>query len=204
MIQEIQNWMERVYRLSPSPPAGNFFIEHHELMQLLGKDHPLADSEEVVLLVQKDQEVLLGLYLKENLQATLQTTPELTYHQLCTWIEGVSHLLLLMDRLRSRQQVTLLELELQAEVDKFLFLRLSLSEECRRHSHDHLKKAANLKTLDKERKNTYESALRLANRYCRRLEKSYLGSRSVGPLWEELRQFYRMTHWKKLTALGLP
>jgi len=158
-----------------------------------------------VLLSRDDDAVSIGIYLTESLQAIARgNCGGLSYHQLCNLIEGVSHLLLLIERCRGDQQTTLLELELQAEIDKFLFLRLARSGDFRNHARDHLEAAANLKSLDSGRKITYENARRLANRYCRHLEKTYMGSGSLSPLWEELRQFYRMTHWKKLQLLGAP
>ena len=200
MIAALQNWMERSYRLTPAPPAGKFFIDSGELRHWIGPQHPLAHSDEVVLLIRREQEVRIGLYFKD----AARNSSSLSFHQICTLIEGVSHVLLLLDRCHSGQEVTQLELELQAEVDKFLFFRLSFSDQFRSRARHHLDTEVNLNGLDSERKKTYETARKLANRYCRHLEATYLGSRSHGPLWEELRRFYRMTHWQKLNLLGTP
>ncbi len=49
----------------------------------------------------------------------------LSLDALCQVIEGVSHFLLLVDRLRRQLPLSLLELELQAEIDKFVLLAFS-------------------------------------------------------------------------------
>jgi hypothetical protein len=193
--------MERVYRLEPSPPAETFFIEGPTVRKYLGPSHPLNGAEEVVVMVRRGPHLRVGLYFEKSLRRRISFSQNLTFHQLATLIEGISHLLLILDRCRRDSRLSQLELELQAEVDKFLFLRLAESESLRQGSKIHLEAEANLKGLDSSRKNTYETARRLANRYCRHLEETYLGSRSMDPLWEELRGFYRMSHWKKLNVL---
>lgn len=203
-LHSIQNWLESFYRLEPSPPAEVFYIGKQTVAKVLGSDHPLTFAEEVVLLVKEGAECKLGLYLNEALRGRLDQSQNLSFHQLMTAIEGLSHLLLLINRCREQRDVSQLELELQAEVDKFLFLRLAPAETMRRRATSHLDAAANLAGLDEARKNTYETARRLAGRYCRRLEDSYLGCGSMEPLGQELRAFYRMSHWKKLGALGCP
>jgi len=202
MLETVQHWIEEGYRLEPAGSLNNFLIDHDLLVDYLGASHPLCKAEEVVLLMEQAQDLHLGLYLDQDLLAQKQT--QLSHHQCMTVIEGVSHLLLLLHRARHGQEVSQLELELQAEIDKFLFVSLSSAPGAIIGAKLHLKKKANLKKLDPERKITYENARRLAYRYCLKLEQNYLFKHSWDPLWENLRHFYRMSHWEKLRSLGLP
>ncbi len=198
MIRSIQQWLEKSYRLEPEMPVTRFLIDHAMVLSCLGGTHALAGAEEVVLMRRQAGDIDLGLYFHP---AILHANSS---HQILTLVEGVSHLLLLLHRLRTGALLSHFELELQAEIDKFLFLRLGGDITCRRASKLHLKKAANLKSLDGPRIKTYEMARRLANRYCSRLEADYLNGHSLDPLWEELRPFYRLSHWDKLKKLGPP
>jgi len=201
MLNAIQTWMEQSYRLEPAGPLQPFLIDHELVLSYLGKRHPLAKAEEVVLLLDEAQDCHLGLYLDPRLLK--ENEVRLSAHQWMTLVEGVSHLLLLLNRLKSKQEVSQLELELQAEIDKFIFMKFYVPESGA-EAKGHLQREADLKKLDPSRKITYETARRLAYRYCLQLENKYLVNRSWDPLWENLRHFYRMSHWEKLRSLGLP
>lgn len=202
MITSVQKWIEGVYQLDPSRPLSQYLINHTMLVDYLGRDHPLTQAEEVVIIKndiknEKD-DVALGLYLHNSLLKRRQGTSEHQTHQIITITEGVSHLLLILHHLRLGENFSKLELELQAEIDKFLFLRMgNLSQ----YAKLHLNKKSNLKNLSHSQKITYETARQLAYRYCMHLEKEYLAENSLSRLFVELRHFYRMNHWAKLRFL---
>ncbi|HCU23596.1 MAG TPA: hypothetical protein DF383_01160 [Deltaproteobacteria bacterium] len=195
MLQALQNWIESTYQLEAESPVGDFLIDRPSLLRRLGSNHPLTRSEEVLLAERRGTEWRLGLYLDAGKE------PDNT-HQIMTALEGVSHLRLLLHRIREEENLSHLELELQAEIDKFLFFRLDgkSDEEAKLH----LRRPSNLEGLDSVRRKTYESARRLAYRYCLYLDGEYLSGNSHDRLYRELRRFYRLSHWQKLQMLGPP
>ena len=80
---------------------------------------PANDGREVLHLRESDGELEIGLYLPEEaFEARAASSLDL----LCQVAEGVSHFVYLVERTRRRLPATQLELELQAEVDKFVVL----------------------------------------------------------------------------------
>lgn len=203
MLEEMQRWIEGTYRLEPEAPVADFLIDQRLLEQHLSEDSPYRRAEEVLLLKGKPGDFRLGLFLHPKLQESASLDSSDTHH-LMTTLEGVSHFLLVLHRLKNSEELTQLELELQAEVDKFLFLRLMPDEARQDEAKRHLHQETNLPGLDVEQIQTYAAARRLAHRYCLHLEREYLAPRSFDGLYRELREFYRMSHWKKINALGTP
>lgn len=204
MLRELQTWIEQTYRLDPEAPVSDFLIDRAQLELHLNADNPYLNAEEVLLLRGDSQDCELGLFLHPKLACEATPVASADAHGLLTTLEGVSHLLLSLHRLKREEGLTQLELELQAEVDKFLFLRLMPDEAHRVEAKRHLNSEVNLHGLSSERLETYAAARRLAQRYCQRLEATYLASRSFDGLYRELPEFYRMSHWKKLQSLGAP
>jgi len=204
MLQALQHWIESTYGLEPEDPVENFLIDRRLLEQHLAPGDPYRSADEVVLIAGEAPEIQLGLYLHQRLNLQEAELGKANAHQVLSGMEGVSHLLLLIHRLRQAEGITQLELELQAEIDKFLFLNLVPEAGLRGSAKSHLQRHADLDGLSRERLETYETARRLAYRYCLSLEQKYLAPRSYDGLYRELRHFYRMSHWKKLQTLGLP
>ena len=95
--------------------------------------------------------------------------------------------------------VTALELELQAEVDKFVSCLLCENAsphrpgELRARLYDRVQFADD---LDHEERDRYHTANGEARRYVEGLERRFLGPRRehrIGSMLEELRQFYRLS-----------
>jgi hypothetical protein len=101
--------------------------------------------------------------------------------------------------------VSLLELELQAEVDKYASaLRLMLEQRAGRFPGELFERlferVAFLPTLSADERGRYEEAHRFAARFCRRLEERFLRRRQARPeaMLAELRAFYRLGRHAKL------
>lgn len=80
---------------------------------------PASAGREVLFLRESGGELEIALHLPE---AALDPTGTLSLDQLCQVVEGVSHFIYLVERARRLLPTTHLELELQAEVDKFVLL----------------------------------------------------------------------------------
>jgi hypothetical protein len=121
---------------------------------------------------------------------------------LCQIIEGVSHFVYVADRARADRNTTQLELELQAEVDKWVVLAASMS------AFDVSRSAALRSSLYEriamvhdettELGERYRVANDAANRFVRHLEREYVQRRRFRELRETLRAFFQLGQEEKL------
>lgn len=121
---------------------------------------------------------------------------------LCQIIEGVSHFVYVAERARVDRETTQLELELQAEVDKYVVLAASL-QRCDVSSSERLRaslfeRVAFEHDAGSERGDRYRVANAVAAKFARRLEREFIARRRFGPMREELRRFFRMGQEDKL------
>ena len=166
------------------------------------------------LLVFEDEEGLnLSLYLDEKLlNHFLQHDPldRLGQHnvqEFCLVLEGISHFLYLVWNATFDRSVTLLEMELQAEVDKYIMLLECFERQSANPVPGQLSRllfeANNYhEDLSPEEHKRYRQASSYAMRYCRELEKRYLSGGSRESLLAELRRFYRLTKRGKLDRIS--
>jgi hypothetical protein len=104
---KIQARLSRLYGLGEAPPVDDF-IEP--------SDH---DDREALIVVDRGAEGEVELALRLPRSAS---TGRPSFDQLCQIVEGVSHFLYVVERARRELPATQLELELQAEVDKYVLL----------------------------------------------------------------------------------
>lgn len=120
----------------------------------------------------------------------------------CQVIEGVSHFVYVAMRAAEGRASTALELEIQAEVDKYVVLsgdiesldveRSSLLRE-RLYEHN-----AFLHGKESELGERYRVANQTASRFIRKLERAHIAGRRFGELRRELHQFFRCGQEEKL------
>jgi len=116
------------------------------------------------------------------------------FNDYCIALEGVSHFLYLVWNAHYDRQVSLLDLELQAEVDKFVFALLDT--ECNESSEELLKRlfeqVSYRDELTPELQERYEKANDFAYQYCRWLRDNFTLSHPNQALTAELARFYRL------------
>jgi hypothetical protein len=158
-----------------------------------------------------DEGIELGLYIgEEDLERLTEVDlasspmPASSFELLLLAIEEVSHFAYLAYSASREKRVTELELELQAEVDKFVTFTLLYAARNRgRVPKDLLDRIFGDVTLrpdlDSERRERYTAASSLASRYCSYVVQSAL-ERDCGlaPLLAELRSFYRLSQRGKI------
>ena len=122
----------------------------------------------------------------------------------CTAVEGVSHLLYLAWSAVRGRGVSLLELETQAEVDKFAAAMVLAGvrdkadvEPLHERLFGRVRYAAGLDTQQLDR---YQAANRFGARFCQRLARRWLDRGPAGHrgLFRDLRAFYRLPHVQKI------
>lgn len=191
------------------------FLVPPELLPRYAPGH--REAREWVLVRERRDGVDIGVYLDprdvERVEALgPQAASEEALPALCNVTEGVSHFLLLFRRATREEPVSLLELEAQAEVDKYVTVTLHRrhrrgarhgegqraerrhSEQLRRRLFRDAALADGLRPDEQER---YTEAARLADRYCARLE----ACPDTGSMLGELRRFYRLSGPARMARL---
>jgi hypothetical protein len=154
----------------------------------------------------------VALYLDPELLSRLEAADphdSLTEDNLadyCTALEGVSHFVYSIWGLQRDLPVSLLELETQAEVDKYavtVFLLAAQQEGQIYPAQVHARLFDRVSfdaRLERDQYERYRTAHALAARYCRRLERRFVnrGRLKIEAMVRELRSFYRLRHAAKL------
>lgn len=176
-------------------------------------EHPAeCESKEKLLVLEEGEKLDIALYLDAEIMSLLgRDDPIVQLHdgnlpEYLLALEGVSHFLYLTYHAAYSRGISLFELELQAEIDKYVTTAALLSRQLggrvpvrlhqwlfeKPHFDERLKGAQ----LDR-----YRDANRYAGKYCLALERQYLkGKRGVG-LSTELIRFYRMSRGEKIRRI---
>ena len=179
-LRRIQRELERFYGLERAPNVTRFVREGDQ------------GSREVVLLRESADELEIALVLPpESRRVSEGGALNDVWLQVA---EGVSHFIYLAERARVHLPVTQLELELQAEVDKFVLL-LGLSTDSARRLLDRMFDSPHfLDPEDSEAGERYRLAHHLAARFVSRVFVANDRARAR----ERLRSFYRAGQAEKI------
>jgi hypothetical protein len=211
LLRELQGLLARLYDAPADHDVGDYLITdaaHAAVLQGTAEPPP---TDEQLLIAEGEDGVELGLYLDAAVLrrlsecCPLRRLSEENLSDYCTAIEGVSHFHYFVWSAARARTVSLLELELQAEVDKYASaLRLSLAQRGGRFPrelfHRLFESVGFLPHLSDAERHRYEEAHHFAARFCRRLEDRFLRPRRARPeaLLVELRRFYRLGRHEKL------
>ncbi len=209
MIGRVQAHLETIYDLETVLRAQEFLVTR-EAASALGYT---GRSSEELLVRQDGEELELALYLAPEVLARLapydSAPPEhLVDGALEPYLhvaEGVSHFLYLVRAAEHDRRVSMLELEAQAEVDKFALCVLSgwrRGLDWARHLLQRLFHWVSfLPTLAAEERWRYEEANRLSRNYCARLLRHVARDR-MDSFLSDLRYCYRLGAEAKLRHLA--
>ncbi len=208
----LQGDLEAIYGVEA--PRVQEFLVGGEAARAAGR---VPRAPEELLVLEEDDVLSLGLYLDDAVMAAAAGTdphdprPRLTARAALAPVacaaEGVSHFVYLATRAAAGRPVSLLELEVQAEVDKFALLLLHLwrrglrrmSPALRRRLFERVRYHAHLRAEELHR---YREANRLGGGYARWLEGRYVEDGDIDGLLRELRRTYRRAGREKLSYLG--
>jgi hypothetical protein len=210
LVGWVQEHLEAIYGIRCAQRAHEYLL-NEEAARLLGGT---CRSSEELLVHQEGDELWLGLYFGTELLARFaELTPEVLRAALeknlatyCEVAEGISHFLYVAHTANQGRTVSLLELETQAEIDKFASCLLhswhdrspSRARELHRRLFDCVRFDPQL-TGDEARR--YEEANRLSRTYCSRLIPHVLAGR-LDRLLSDLRYSYRLGAEAKLRHLA--
>ncbi|MEX2516190.1 MAG: hypothetical protein WD572_04640 [Gammaproteobacteria bacterium] len=206
-LAQMQTELQSFYDLQLDHDVADFLITDPALAQILGGACVHQPDER--LLVQQDAEDLhVSLYLDADLMERLQAgdhwhTAKLA--DLTLALEGISHFVYLTWNAGNDRCVSLLELELQAEIDKFVLLLDIMQQrgglefaELHRQLFSAVRYAD---TLNNEERQRYTMANDYAARYCWMMLQRYATGTDRNRWYNELRNFYRLPQADKFRRI---
>jgi hypothetical protein len=204
-LHTLQSKLESIYEFRVTQRIDDYLTTDPGIVS--GRGNSAEPAREQVLLKQDGDDYCLSLYLDEQVYNRFRqpSVPAAMCHQLasdfCLAVEGVSHFLYLCRNVEFEREVTQLELELQAEVDKYLML-LEYATDDLDQVHPWLFENWRLEEgLDEEEQRRYEKANSYASKYCRGLDERYMRIGRKREMLRELRRFYRQTQIQKLDMI---
>ncbi|WP_405232637.1 hypothetical protein [Lentisalinibacter salinarum] len=209
-VTDLQERLAALYQLEHGLAIEDFLVTDAATAGALTPPGARGRLDERLLLHHDGDEVSLTLYLDDALLARLRERNPLDdlddddLDDLWTAVEGISHFNYVVHNATARREVTLLELELQAEVDKFVSTVLLAREQGRRavasRLHHLLFERMSLdRELGDEERERYRLANDYAGRFCRRI-----GARlhdAGEDVMCELRKFYRYSQRQKISHI---
>lgn len=207
LIDKVQSQIEKIYGIRVGELAENYLIGNQELLELLPAGQSTVVPKELFLVTPnpKDNVVEVALFLDAELRQNLANNNPLkrlsgsNISDFCTLIEGVSHFVYYLYKAGINSEITQLEMELQAEIDKFVLLSLFIEANV-----DKVEVLEMLfenyylfENLTPEEIQRYETAAGLAKKYCYALSKIFKKT-DASRLIKELRYFYPLSHQQKI------
>ncbi|MEX2125028.1 MAG: hypothetical protein WD795_14125 [Woeseia sp.] len=210
MLSGLQKYLADIYRVDAGFEVTDFLITDPALAKLLGYGALVPNTDESVLLSQDKDGLSLSLYLDHEMLARLTRDNPMEglraeqLDDLCKVIEGLSHFNYIVWSAKQDKAVTLLELEMQAEVDKFVgtwMMALDQEDyEFARRLHGWLFDRVSFNPdLNQNQLERYRAANDFAARFCHGLHNRLNRDSKKG--MHELRHFYRLSQAAKISHI---
>ncbi len=209
LIEQVQNQLEYLYGIGLPERAQNYLINKDEALKFL--EVPQKIPKELFLVRQQEQDTVeVALFLDGKLLKNLDkhnpfvSLNEKNLSDFCILIEGVSHFVYFLWKAYKHHAITQLEMELQAEIDKFLMLLFYLRGGDTETAISHqlfealFEDFRLFESLTAEKQERYLTASTLAMRYCHRLQKRFANAKDFQSLLNEIRQFYNFSQEQKI------
>jgi hypothetical protein len=211
ILRQLQELIGGIYDVDVAHDVYDFLVTDRAELPPAARG---ALTDEQLILAPESDAVGVSLYLDPALLERLrQADPmvrlsEANVADYWTALEGVSHFLYFAWNAEHDKTVTLLELELQAEIDKYVASYLLLQRQFPERFPTELLSVLFERTridprLAHGREHLYRAASRHAQKFCRRLERALRDSRGgLGQqVLAELRRFYRLTDARKVAHI---
>lgn len=210
MLAELQQQLSDIYQVERLYDVRDYVITDPILAKCLGQDAMLANTDETLLVSQDDDGLALSLFIDGDMLERVESTNPLACLQaeslddLWKVLEGISHFNCVVWKAAQDRTVTLLELELQGEIDKFVSTMLLAIDQADTSllSGMHSWLFDNVRFhdgLDDEQLHRYRSANDYAARFCHRIRQQLIDDNSLA--LSELRHFYRLQLSDKISHI---
>jgi hypothetical protein len=206
-LRRVQRGLEALYRVDTGVEIADYIVGAELRDALVSARRP----REQLLVCEADGELALALFIDPRALANLTShdpADRLGDHNFGDFllaVEGVSHFIYAVRCARAERPVSQLELELQAEVDKYITCLLVTEPEAevsaglRRRLFGDI---AYEPDLDRDEHARYRAANDNAQRYAAWLEQAFVAPRRIPEMLGELRRFYRLGLAGKLGAIA--
>lgn len=210
VLESIKGELERVYEIHVPLAIHDFLTTDRGTANALA-DVDAFHADEFLFVSHDDSGTYMTLFIDDAIidhlddDNPLDVLHEGNLASFCVALEGVSHFTYLAWRAGFDRPVTQLELEMQAEVDKFVASRLLMERQAAGQASQSLgqrlfEQVSYHPDLDAPSRERYEAANSYAGRYCRQLEARWNSqARSVT---RDLRRFYRLDQRQKIRHIG--
>ncbi|MDJ0833520.1 MAG: hypothetical protein QNJ69_08355 [Gammaproteobacteria bacterium] len=209
LLNKLQTCLEHIYEI-PSQFKVQDFVIHDAMLaaQLDNSDNP-RELPEKLLIHQNGENVDVALYLDEQILRRLEQldpTAQLTndnIHDFWVALEGISHFLYLTYHAFYKRAISLFELELQAEVDKYIMSAFLLGQQGTEAMpdslHYHLYRNVDFdQRLQADELQRYVQANELAGKFATFIAYC-INNRIASPkIINTLRRFYRLPQQQKI------
>jgi hypothetical protein len=198
-LARMQRGLETLYRVDTGVEVGDFVIGEDMRDELA----PARKPREQLLVMEETGEMALALFIHPEVIASLDAG--IGRHNLGDFllaIEGVSHFIYAIQCARSERRVSQLELELQAEVDKYVTCLLHDVDSSEALRDRLFRECAYEDDLDGDERERYQVANDNAHRYAAWLEETFVERRRIPEMLGELRRFYRQGLAAKLATIA--
>ncbi|MGI9224762.1 MAG: hypothetical protein ACR2QX_09820 [Woeseiaceae bacterium] len=210
MISRLQQHLTDIYQAGAGYDVRDYLITDPRLAKCIGEDAMLTDSKETLLIAEDDDGLALSLFLDAELLERLESSDPLgrlraeLLDDLWKVVEGVSHFNCVVWKASQDRNVSLLELELQAEIDKFVSTMLLAVSQGRCDMLDHVHgwlfdDVSYHDELNAEQLDRYRAANEYASRFCHALRRRLV--EDVERVLGELRRFYRLPMTDKISHI---
>ena len=211
LLTAIQDHLEDFYEVSVAQNVLDYVITDKGFAEIVSNCKIDNDTLEQLLVATNDEYVDVSLYLDDNLVNRLGNdypslyTDKNDLHDFWIALEGVSHFLYLAWNAHHDRSVSQLELELQAEVDKFVsaISALNLEKDIKNTKEIWtllFSKPKYKKNLELENLLRYQKANAYASEYCRNLIE--MQKSPTKSMQKELRRFYRLSQRDKISRIN--
>lgn len=213
-LQSLQQRLQAIYEIDTDYDIDEFVISDSVLASQLETSAQARQIPEKLLVRQHPDGLDISLFLhRDILQKLQQDNPTQTLHHgnladFCTVTEGISHFVYLIWNACHERSISLFELELQAEVDKYVMTAALLAEQldgCLPHNLPHVlfDRPQFDHRLNHHEQQRYRLANTYARRYCHNLHRNLLELGDSILITRELRRFYRLLHHKKVQRISI-
>ncbi|MDX1516027.1 MAG: hypothetical protein R3288_04260 [Woeseiaceae bacterium] len=210
MLRQLQRQLSEIYQVGSGYDVRDFLITDPRLARAIGGDALVTDTPESLLMHEGDDGMSLSLFLDRSLLARLESSNPLDglkpaqLDDLWKVMEGLSHFNCMVWKASQDRAVSLLELELQAEIDKFVAtMQLAIEQrdtDLLNRLHSWLFDDVSFRAgLDDEQADRYRAANEYAARFCHGLRQRLLQNDEQAIA--ELRSFYRLQLADKISHI---
>jgi len=208
VLARLQLGIEALYRVETRLDVESFLIDA-EKRRAVGAGAGARAPREQILVREEDEALELALFVDEGALSNLETNDpargldDTNFDDFCLAVEGVSHFVYLALAAAGERSVSALELELQAEVDKFACcLLLAGAVDPARLSQRLYEEISFAGDLDADERDRYRTANSEARRYALALARRFVLEDRLAAMLPELRRFYRLDLGGKLDHIS--